>query len=47
MLERQSKYILEILSRSHRHDRGIRGRDNSAVEIGCGDVVDEEMMGYF
>ena len=46
MLERQSKYILEIFTRPHRYDRGIRGRDNSTVKIGCGSVVDEEMVGY-
>lgn len=38
--------VLEILTRSRR-ERGIRGRDNSSVECGCGGVVDEKKVRYF
>ena len=39
-------YILEILTRPHRDDCSIRGRDNSFVKAGCSIVVDEEMVLY-
>lgn len=38
--------VLKILLRARR-ERGIRGRDDNSVELGCGSVVDEEEVRYF